>query len=104
MVEIDGQEYELASYGKPHDDGSRGATLRLVKQQPKWEINVSTPWMITAKYSERLTLAQAQLIKEAVEALMEWFNRDGSKDSSGVTWNDLTEILLKARTAIQGGK
>lgn len=59
-----------------------------------WEINVYTPWMITAKYSERLTLDQSQLIKEAVNQTISYV--------MGKT--DMLDELNAARTAIKDGE
>lgn len=100
-IQIDGREYEVSSYGEPFDDGSRGATLRLVKQEPKYLVALTKGtqigWHINLDLAN-ISEPQSQLMKEAVEALMEYitdptisFHKSGVEKKAYRAWKSMRE-------------
>lgn len=90
-----GQEWEEA-----FDDNLfnfRAIVIRPIKTEPKWEVVLVQNQINDDKdvYIQfNATQDQAQLIKEAVEALMEYIN--------GGKWSPFDDAIRQARAAFRG--
>lgn len=94
-----GNKYELVGeYANP------GMVIKPIKEEPKWEVNTyliadfETDQEIQIFWRDQ---SQANLIKEAIEALMEYIT---DKDNGGEWTSLLVEPADKARRALQKDK